>query len=173
MEIDGKRFLVLGLARTGCECARFLVNRGAQVSVSDRRPEPELKQEMASLAGVSIDYYLGGEDRSALTGVDCVIPSPGVPAENPLLRAAVARGIAVLSEIELAHRFLPVPLVAITGMDAVTLEPAAGAQGELTGLLVIHACLKDTQGNPRKKVLIPDSAHGTNPASVSLTGSQV
>ena len=117
MEIDGKRFLVLGLARTGCECARFLVNRGAQVSVSDRRPEPELKQEMASLAGVSIDYYLGGEDRSALTGVDCVIPSPGVPAENPLLRAAVARGIAVLSEIELAHRFLPVPLVAITGTN--------------------------------------------------------
>ena len=92
MDLNGQKFLVLGLARTGSACARFLVNRGARVSVSDRRSEPELKQEMASLAGLSIGYFLGGEDRSALTGVDCVIPSPGVPAENPLLRDAVARG---------------------------------------------------------------------------------
>ena len=117
MELNGKKFLVLGLARTGSECARFLVNRGARVSVSDLRSEPELKQEMASLAGLSIGYFLGGEDRNALAGVDCVIPSPGVPAENPLLRDAVARDIAVLSEIELAWRFLPAPLVAITGTN--------------------------------------------------------
>lgn len=117
METEGKKFLVLGLARTGSECARFLVNRGATVSVSDRRAEPELQQEMANLAGLSIDYFLGGEDRSALTGVDCVIPSPGVAAENPLLRDAVARGIAVLSEIEIAYRFLSVPLAAITGTN--------------------------------------------------------
>jgi UDP-N-acetylmuramoylalanine--D-glutamate ligase len=117
MELSEKKFLVLGLARTGSECARFLVNRGARVSVSDLRSEPELKQEMASLAGLSIGYFLGGEDRNALAGVDCVIPSPGVPAENPLLRDAVARGIAVLSEIELAYRFLPAPLVAITGTN--------------------------------------------------------
>ena len=55
-------------------------------------------------------------------------------------------------------------LLEITGMDAVTLQPAAGAQGELTGLLLIRAYL-ESQGNSRKKVLIPDSAHGTNPAS--------
>src|SRR5215469_8641214 len=55
-------------------------------------------------------------------------------------------------------------LIEITGMDAVTLQPAAGAQGELTGLLLIRAFL-ESEGNPRKKVLIPDSAHGTNPAT--------
>ena len=57
------------------------------------------------------------------------------------------------------------------GMDAVTLQPAAGAQGELTGLLLIRAYL-ESQGNPRRKVLIPDSAHGTNPATAAMAGYQ-
>jgi glycine dehydrogenase subunit 2 len=57
-------------------------------------------------------------------------------------------------------------------MDAVTLQPVAGAQGELTGLLMIRAYL-ESQGNPRKKVLIPDSAHGTNPATAAMVGYQV
>src|SRR3989442_11675795 len=57
-------------------------------------------------------------------------------------------------------------------MDAVTLEPSAGAQGELTGLLLIRAYLQD-RGNPRKKVLIPDSAHGSNPAAAVIAGYEV
>lgn len=117
MELKGKKFLVVGLARTGKECVRFLVNRGATVSVSDLRSEAELKPEMADLEGLSLSYFLGGEDRRALAGVDCVIPSPGVAAGNPLLCDAVGRGIAVLSEIEIAYRFLPAPLVAITGTN--------------------------------------------------------
>jgi len=63
-------------------------------------------------------------------------------------------------------------LLEITGMDAVTLQPAAGAQGELTGILMIRACLTE-RGNPRKYILIPDSAHGTNPASVAISGYEV
>src|SRR5271163_377344 len=63
-------------------------------------------------------------------------------------------------------------LLEITGMDAVTLQPAAGAQGELTGLLMIRAYL-ESRGNARRKVLIPDSAHGTNPASVVIAGYEV
>ena len=63
-------------------------------------------------------------------------------------------------------------LAAISGMDAVTLQPAAGAQGELTGILMIRAHLA-SQGNPRKKILIPDSAHGTNPATSSMAGYEV
>ena len=60
-------------------------------------------------------------------------------------------------------------LLDITGMDAITLQPAAGAHGEMTGILLIHACLKE-RGNPRKKILIPDSAHGTNPATAAICG---
>ena len=60
-------------------------------------------------------------------------------------------------------------LAEISGMDAVTLQPAAGAHGELTGILMIRA-YHQSRGNPRKKILIPDSAHGTNPASAAISG---
>ena len=60
-------------------------------------------------------------------------------------------------------------LTEITGMDAITLQPAAGAHGELTGLLMVRA-YHDAKGKPRKKVLIPDSAHGTNPATAAMVG---
>lgn len=60
-------------------------------------------------------------------------------------------------------------LTEITGMDAFTLQPTAGAQGELVGMLLIRAYLED-RGDPRKIVLIPDSAHGTNPSSAHLCG---
>ncbi len=60
-------------------------------------------------------------------------------------------------------------LVEITGMDAITLQPAAGAQGEMTGLLMVRA-YHESKGAARKKVLIPDSAHGTNPATAATVG---
>jgi glycine dehydrogenase subunit 2 len=60
-------------------------------------------------------------------------------------------------------------LAEITGMDAVTLQPSAGAHGEFTGILLARALLQ-SRGNPRKKILIPDSAHGTNPASANIAG---
>ena len=117
MDLEGKKILVIGLARTGRECVRFLAQRGARVLVSDRREEKDLKAEIESLAGFTVDYRLGGEDAGWLDGVDCVIPSPGVAAENLLLERAVARGIPVLSEVELACRFFAAPLAAITGTN--------------------------------------------------------
>jgi glycine dehydrogenase subunit 2 len=60
-------------------------------------------------------------------------------------------------------------LAEITGMDAVTLQPAAGAHGELTGVLLIRSLL-ESKGNPRKKIIVPDSAHGTNPATAMMAG---
>ncbi len=63
-------------------------------------------------------------------------------------------------------------LCELVGLPAITLQPAAGAHGELTGLLIMRAH-HEAQGNPRRKVIIPDSAHGTNPASIIMTGYQV
>src|ERR1035438_9470499 len=60
-------------------------------------------------------------------------------------------------------------LLEITGMDSITLQPAAGAHGELTGLLMVRA-YHHSKGHPRKKILIPDSAHGTNPATAAMVG---
>ena len=63
-------------------------------------------------------------------------------------------------------------LMEICGMEAITLQPAAGAHGELTGILLARAYLQ-SKGNSRKRILIPDSAHGTNPASSTLCGYDV
>jgi glycine dehydrogenase subunit 2 len=90
----------------------------------------------------------------------------GLVNEHPWQPADLAQGcLRILHDLEQS-------LLAITGMDAATLEPAAGAHGEMTGLLMIRACL-ESRGNPRKKVLIPDSAHGTNPASAVMAGYEV
>src|SRR5277367_1642613 len=63
-------------------------------------------------------------------------------------------------------------LIEITGMDTITLQPAAGAHGEFTGILLTRA-YHQSKGNPRRKVIIPDSAHGTNPATAAICGYQV
>ncbi|MPZ77881.1 MAG: UDP-N-acetylmuramoyl-L-alanine--D-glutamate ligase, partial [Deltaproteobacteria bacterium] len=97
MELKGKQVMVLGLARTGRESARFLAQQGAVVRVSDIRAAAELQQEMNALAGLPIQYHLGGQDRSWLEGVDLVVPSPGVPMDNVLLREAGRRGTKILS----------------------------------------------------------------------------
>jgi glycine dehydrogenase subunit 2 len=88
---------------------------------------------------------------------------PGFAALHPLAPAELSQGA-----LELMFR-LERALTEIAGMDQTSLAPAAGAQGELTGLMVIRA-YHQARGNPRKKVLIPDTAHGTNPASAALNG---
>lgn len=70
--------------------------------------------------------------------------------------------------LELMYK-LQEALKTVTGMDAVTLQPAAGAHGELTGMMIIKKYF-DVKGEKRKKVIIPDSAHGTNPASAHFCG---
>ena len=91
---------------------------------------------------------------------------PGFARLHPLTPEDAAQGalqlMGELGEI----------LAEIVGMDAVSLQPAAGAQGELTGVLMIRAFHLDREGSPRKKVLVPDSAHGTNPASTAIAGYQ-
>lgn len=87
----------------------------------------------------------------------------GFAGSHPLLPEALNQGALKLM-FELEHY-----LAEITGLPAVTLQPAAGSHGELTGMMVIAAYHK-SKGRPRSKVLIPDTAHGTNPASATLCG---
>src|SRR5262250_3408095 len=91
---------------------------------------------------------------------------PGFLRLHPLAPEAVSQGALILMH-ELAR-----DLAEISGMDEVSLQPAAGAQGELTGVLMIRA-YHLARGERRHKVLIPDSAHGTNPASTALAGYSV
>jgi UDP-N-acetylmuramoylalanine--D-glutamate ligase len=117
MDLRGKKVMVLGLARTGRATARFLVEEGAIVLVSDLRAPADLQTELNALAGLSIQYHLGSEDLNWLEGVDMVVPSPGVPMSNLFLQEAGQRGVEIISEIELAYRARSLPLIAITGTN--------------------------------------------------------
>ena len=88
---------------------------------------------------------------------------PGFALAHPLLPETLSQGVLNLM-YELEYY-----LAEITGMDAATLQPAAGAHGELTGMLLFYAFHK-SKAKPRSKILIPDTAHGTNPASAALCG---
>jgi glycine dehydrogenase subunit 2 len=88
---------------------------------------------------------------------------PGFAGAHPLLPAELSQGVLkILFELE---RYF----ADITGLPAVTLQPSAGSQGELTGMMVFHRH-HQSKGSPRSKIIIPDSAHGTNPASAALCG---
>ena len=88
---------------------------------------------------------------------------PGFAGSHPLLPTDLAQGtLQLLYDLEQY-------LAEITGMEAVTVQPAAGAHGELTAMLLFHA-YHHKKGRKRSKILIPDTAHGTNPASASLCG---
>jgi glycine dehydrogenase subunit 2 len=97
---------------------------------------------------------------------DAVAADPGLNSVHPGAPASLTQGwLELLVQVE--ER-----LCAVTGMSAATLQPAAGAAGELTGLLLMRA-FHSANGDARTRILIPDSAHGTNPASVILGGYQV
>ncbi|MBV9573797.1 MAG: aminomethyl-transferring glycine dehydrogenase subunit GcvPB [Acidobacteriales bacterium] len=87
----------------------------------------------------------------------------GLANGHPYLPESIAQGALRIM------KSLSDCLIEITGMDAITLQPAAGAHGELTGLLMVRA-FHESKGSPRKKILIPDSAHGTNPATAATAG---
>ena len=88
----------------------------------------------------------------------------GFTAVHPLQPESTVQGC--LEVLYKAEKYL----CEITGMDAMTLQPAAGAQGELTGMMLIKAYLHDRKEISRTKIIIPDSAHGTNPASAAMAG---
>src|SRR6516162_5613517 len=91
---------------------------------------------------------------------------PGFAQIHPLAPVEFLQGA-----MELLHG-LERMLLEISGMDSISLQPSAGAQGELTGLMLIRAYLTE-KGNPRTKIIVPDTAHGTNPASSTLCGYDV
>jgi glycine dehydrogenase subunit 2 len=97
---------------------------------------------------------------------EAVARTEGLAWAHPYQPASLAQGaMEIVARLEAA-------LAEIFGMDAVTLQPAAGAHGEYAGMMLIRGYL-ETQGGPRKKVLVPDSAHGTNPATAIIAGYEV
>jgi UDP-N-acetylmuramoylalanine--D-glutamate ligase len=120
IELRGKRVLVVGLARTGVAASLFCAARGARVTATDSRTESEIGEAIAKLKDSGVALELGSHREETFLDQDLIIPSPGVPADEPHLQAARAKGIAIWSEIELAYRFIKGRLIGITGSNGKT-----------------------------------------------------
>lgn len=120
MDVAGKKILVIGLGRTGTALTRFLVGRGACVSVTDSKPASEVQENIDALKDLPVCFALGSHTLDLLSGIDMIVPSPGVPPSNELLVEGAGRSIPVISEIELAFRYLTEPIIAITGTNGKT-----------------------------------------------------
>jgi UDP-N-acetylmuramoylalanine--D-glutamate ligase len=120
MDLQNKRVLVVGLGKSGVASALFLKSRGARVTVSDSKPEAELRDEILLLLEHGITVETGGHGDRTFRGQDLIVVSPGVPVDAPQLVQARNLGEPVIGEIELAAQFLAGPIVAITGANGKT-----------------------------------------------------
>src|SRR5215467_2940310 len=117
MDLQNKRVLVVGLGRSGAASALFLKSRGARVTVSDSKPEAELHHEILPLLEQGITVETGRHGDRTFREQDLIVVSPGIPFDSPPLVQARSLGEPVIGEIELAARFLPGRIVAITGAN--------------------------------------------------------
>ena len=116
-EIRNKRVTVAGLGRFGggIAVARWLVENGAKVLVTDRDPAEKLSESVAKLDGQPVEFRLGEQRESDFTGADLVVASPAIPPANPLLKAARDAGVTVTTEIKLFVERCPATVVGVTG----------------------------------------------------------
>lgn len=124
MDPAGRRVLVLGLGREGISLARYLVERGARVTVTDSAPARRLEDAVEALRGLPIDLALGGHRPDTVRAADTVFVSPGVPESNPVYRAAVESGRSLESMTTLFFSLCPAPIVGVTGSSGKTTTTA-------------------------------------------------
>jgi UDP-N-acetylmuramoylalanine--D-glutamate ligase len=117
MELAGRKVTVVGLARSGVAAARLLLECGACVTVADRKDRGELTPMLEHLDQSKIGVTLGSGYESALESADLVVISPGVPYRMEALERVRRRGVKVVSELDLASRFLSAPILALTGTN--------------------------------------------------------
>lgn len=115
MELSDKRVLVVGLGKTGQAVARFLLERGARVKVSEKRTAEDLGPAVRTWPEQGVALETGGHRLESFLETDLIVPSPGVPPLLAELRAAREKKIPVLSEVELAFRFLKGTVAGVTG----------------------------------------------------------
>jgi UDP-N-acetylmuramoylalanine--D-glutamate ligase len=118
--LAGQHILVVGLGKSGIATARFLKNKGAMVTVSDRGSEAQLADAAALMHNIGVNVQFGAHHHKSFEKADMIVLSPGVPHTiEPIVRAK-AKGIPVIGETELAYRFVSEPIVAVTGTNGKT-----------------------------------------------------
>src|SRR3989338_1279206 len=119
MEIRNKNVLVVGLARSGVSAANLLCKLGAKVTITDEKRESELSENIRKLTK-GIYLKLGGHNGVDIANVDLVVISPGVPWDSLFLNRIRENGIRIISEVELAFKYIKAPLIAVTGTNGKT-----------------------------------------------------
>lgn len=118
-EVKGKRFSIIGGARSGVAVAKLLRAHGGVVFLSDKAAAEKMQEAVAALKAESIEFEFGGNTERVLSA-DVVVLSPGVPSDMPLVKESLGRGIKVVSEVEVASWFCAAPIVAVTGTNGKT-----------------------------------------------------
>lgn len=118
-EVKGKRFSVIGGARSGIAVAKLINLHGGIAFVSDKAAHEKMQKPAAELDLAGIRYEFGANTERVLD-TDVVVLSPGVPSDMPLVKQSLAKGLSVVSEVEVASWFCPAPIVAITGTNGKT-----------------------------------------------------
>src|SRR5208282_3277070 len=124
MNVQNKRVLVVGLARSGLAVARALAHHGAVVTVTERRPPVEFRDVLPGLFKDKVGVELGSQQVDTFLRHDLIVISPGVPWDLPQLQAARERMIPVYPEVEAATWFLQGTFVGVTGSNGKTTTTA-------------------------------------------------
>ena len=117
VDLSGAQVTVLGLARSGIAACQLLSEAGARVTAADRKGEDELAAVLKSVDRTQVQVSVGAEYERSLDHADLVVISPGVPYRMAALERVRRRGVKVISELELASRFLSAPILAVTGTN--------------------------------------------------------
>ncbi|MDO9262429.1 MAG: UDP-N-acetylmuramoyl-L-alanine--D-glutamate ligase, partial [Desulfosalsimonadaceae bacterium] len=146
MDLKNKHSVVVGLGRSGVSMARFLVSRGASVTVTDNRPPEELKDLLPVLKALGVLIELGRHEDATFESADLVVLSPGVPHTIGPVVKAKAKSVPVIGEIELAYSFFHTPILAITGTNGKS--TATELLGEMLRLSGFHVLTGGNLGTP-------------------------
>lgn len=144
--LAGKKVVVLGMARSGLASARFLAQRGAIVTVSEKKAQAEVHSEIEQLTRWNVTWEAGGHCPETLLQADFIVISPGIPLVLPVLEEARKTGIEFISEIELASRFLKGKIIGITGSNGKTTTTAL--VGEILKRAGFHVQVGGNIGTP-------------------------
>ena len=120
MQYNGKRVLIVGMARSGIAAAQLLVKHGAHVVLNDSKTREQLGDAIAPLTALPVEWKLGCPALDAMDNIDVIVISPGIPDTAPFVVEAKKRGIAVVGELELAYTLSPGQMVAVTGTNGKT-----------------------------------------------------
>ncbi len=117
---QGKRVLIVGMARSGIAAAQLLCREGAAVTINDQKPESEFGDKLDVLRELPVTFRLGEDGLAALENQELLVISPGVPQSAPIVQEANRLHIPVMGELEMASRILKGSLVAVTGTNGKT-----------------------------------------------------